>query len=148
MARRYERKKPMAEMNIVPYVDVMLVLLVIFMVCTPLLTQGVAVDLPQASAKVLDAEEKEPIVVTVDNSGLYYLNLNENAEQSINPQDLIVRVAAELERDPKRKVLVRGDKAVPYGDIVTAMVLLQQSGAGSVGLITASPKQEIIRRKK
>jgi len=148
MARRYERKKPMAEMNIVPYVDVMLVLLVIFMVCTPLLTQGVAVDLPQASAKVLDAEEKEPIVVTVDNSGLYYLNLNENAEQSINPQDLIVRVAAELERDPKRKVLVRGDKAVPYGDIVTAMVLLQQSGAGSVGLITESPKQEIIRRKK
>lgn len=138
MSRSYHRKKPMAEINIVPYVDVMLVLLVIFMITTPLLTQGVRVDLPKASAQALKQAATEPLIISVNSDGEYFLNVAENSELAIEARALQVRVAAELVRDPARQVLVRGDKQVNYGQVVTAMVLLQKAGATSVGLVTDS----------
>lgn len=128
--------KPMAEINIVPYVDVMLVLLIIFMVTAPLLTQGVIVDLPQSSAQVLEEQEMPPIIVTVDSVGNYFLNIHQQPTTPMLPSDVSKFVASELEKTPHRPVLVRGDNQVNYGKVVTAMVLLQHAGAQSVGLVT------------
>jgi len=136
MLRKRTKKRFVAEINVVPYIDVMLVLLVIFMVTAPLLQQGVAVDLPQAGANALPPSAKEPMVVSVDSQGKYFLNIAESPSAPIAAEKLSVRVAAELQRDPNRKVLVKGDTAVDYGKVVGAMVLLQQSGAPSVGLVT------------
>lgn len=128
--------KPMAEINIVPYVDVMLVLLIIFMVTAPLLTQGVIVDLPESSAEILEEQEMPPIIVTVDAVGNYFLNISDKPTTAIMPSALGDRIKSELEKTPNRPVLVRGDNQVDYGKVVTAMVLLQHSGAKSVGLVT------------
>lgn len=142
----YSRRhnKLLAEINVVPYVDVMLVLLVIFMITTPLLTQGVQVNLPKAQAQTLDSETQEPIIVTVDDHGLYYLNIATKPENPISPIILVNRVAAELrvaaEMGRQRKVLVRGDRDVPYGKVVSAMVLLQKAGSPAVGLLTEQPQ--------
>jgi biopolymer transport protein TolR len=128
--------KPMAEINIVPYVDVMLVLLIIFMVTAPLLTQGVIVDLPESSAQVLEEQEMPPIIVTVDATGNYFLNIHANPSTPMLPSELTRQVETELKKTPHRPVLVRGDDKVNYGKVVTAMVLLQHAGAQSVGLVT------------
>ncbi len=130
------RKRPMSEINVVPYIDVMLVLLIIFMVTAPLMTQGVKVDLPQASAEPVQQTETEPLIVSVDADGLYYLNVGEDPKQGINHDLLVQRVAAVLKYKPGTPVLVRGDAAVNYGAVVTAMALLQKAGAPSVGLVT------------
>jgi biopolymer transport protein TolR len=142
MARQRVRKRPMAEINVVPYIDVMLVMLVIFMVTAPLLTQGVKVDLPAASAEPMPPEEQEPLVVSVDAAGKLYLNIADDPNQPITGEDLKQRVAAVLRRDQNRSVLVRGDHAADYGSVVAAMVLLQQAGVPNVGLVTESPEGE------
>lgn len=129
----------MAEMNVVPYIDVMLVLLVIFMVTAPLLSQGVRVDLPRASANPISQSDQQPVVVTVDASGRYYLNQGEDALEPLPANRLIARVAAYLKLHPGTQVLVRGDEAASYGDVVGAMVLLQKAGAPGVGLVTQTP---------
>jgi biopolymer transport protein TolR len=131
-------RSPMAEINVVPFIDVMLVLLVIFMITTPLLTQGVKVDLPKTEAKALPQDQKEPLIVTVDATGNYYLNTASKPTQPITLQVLSHLVTEQLSTDTtqQRPVLVRGDKDANYGKIVEAMVLLQQAGAKSVGLIT------------
>lgn len=129
-------RKLNAEMNVVPYVDVMLVLLVIFMTTAPLLLQGVDVDLPSASAKALPQKSEPPIIVSVDKHGTYFLNINEESKKPIAEQELVIRIAAELSRSPKRPLLVKGDKNVDYGRVVEVMALLQQAGAASVGLVT------------
>lgn len=140
MLNRTERRRPLAEINVVPYIDVMLVLLVIFMVTTPLLNQGVKVDLPQASAQSIPPKQQEPIIVTVDAQGNYYLNTSETPEQPIAASALVNEVASKLQADQQqnqqRSVLVKGDKNVNYGSVMQAMVLLQQAGAPSVGLVT------------
>lgn len=136
MLRKRSSKKIVAEINVVPYIDVMLVLLVIFIVTAPLLQQGVAVDLPQASAKTLPPAEKEPIIVSVDKEGNFYLNIADAPQNVIEHDALSLRVAAELDRYPERKVLVKADNQVNYGQVVKAMALLQQAGAPSVGLVT------------
>ncbi|MGA2655462.1 MAG: protein TolR [Gammaproteobacteria bacterium] len=128
--------KPMAEINIVPYVDVMLVLLIIFMVTAPLLTQGVIVDLPETSAQVLEEQEMPPMIVTVDVKGNYFLNISATPSAPMLPSAVSKQVAAELQKTPNRPVLVRGDEQVNYGKVVTAMVVLQHAGAKSVGLVT------------
>lgn len=137
---RSQRKRPMAEINVVPYIDVMLVLLVIFMVTAPLLSQGVKVNLPQASAQTIPPKEKEPIIVSVDAQGNLFLNINSNPAQAMNGTALQTQVAAALQTDQQqniqRAVLVKGDKNVNYGAVMQAMVLLQQAGAPSVGLVT------------
>lgn len=145
MRNRQNRRSPMAEINVVPYIDVMLVLLVIFMITTPLLSQGVKVDLPQATAQPLTAKEQEPIIVSIDAQGNYYLNIAANPDQPLDPNELAAKVTTELQsssqNQPQRQVLVKGDQNVDYGKVVRAMVLLQQAGAASVGLITTPPEQ-------
>lgn len=136
MSRRNRNRRFVAEINVVPYIDVMLVLLIIFMVTAPLLTQGVQVDLPQASAKVIPSESNEPVVLSVDQSGRYYLNIARNPDKPIADREAVLLVAAQLKIDPKRAILVKGDKHVDYGQVVSAMVLLQQAGADKIGLVT------------
>ena len=132
-------RRPMSDINVVPFIDVMLVLLVIFMITAPLLTQGVKVDLPKTEAKAMTEQEKEPLIVTVDSSGNFYFNLADKPSQAIPARTLSSLVTDQLanqQTGPQRPVLVRGDKDVNYGKVVEAMVLLQQAGAKSVGLIT------------
>ncbi len=131
MARR---RRPMAEINVVPYIDVMLVLLVIFMITAPLLKTGVEVDLPNADANPQEVET-EPLVATVDSEGRFYLNVGENPEQAIDEQRLVTLATAVVRRNPERQVLVRGDQGVNYERVVHVMTLLQQSGVPQVGLV-------------
>ena len=140
MARQRVRKKPMAEINVVPYIDVMLVMLVIFMVTAPLLTQGVKVDLPQANAKVVDDKDQEPLVVTVDADGNLYLNIGDDPQQPLDNDALVERIAAVQRRQPGKQVLVRGDHRVDYGTVIQALVLLQQADIPKVGLVTDPPE--------
>lgn len=132
-------RRPMAEINVVPFIDVMLVLLVIFMITTPLLTQGVKIDLPKTEAKALPPDQKEPLIVTVDANGNYFLNIASKPNQPITARVLSNLVSTQLSPSAtaeQRPVLVRGDKNANYGKVIEAMALLQQAGAKSVGLIT------------
>ncbi len=143
MLRRKKRgTRPGAEINVVPYIDVMLVLLVIFMITAPILTQGVTVDLPKAASESLKAADREPIIVSVNQKGDFFLNIHSDPASPITPQALQIRVAAELELARQTKqalhVLVKGDQGVPYGRVVVAMSLLKQAGAEQVGLLTDS----------
>ncbi len=136
---RARHRRLMAEINVVPYIDVMLVLLIIFMITAPLLTQGISVDLPNAAADPLDPEllrDNEPLVLSIDQEGQLYLNIGEDEEAPIDEQTVITRTAAVLRRNANTPVLVRADQAVPYGRVVTGMVLLQRAGAAKVGFIT------------
>ena len=131
----------MSEINVVPYIDVMLVLLVIFMVTAPLITQGVKVELPQADAEVISAETSEPVVITVDQFGDLYLDVGEDKNQPVDSQTLMVRISAVLKYNPNVPIMVKGDATVDYGRVVEAMVLAQAAGAPSVGLITVPPER-------
>ncbi len=132
------KRRPMSDINVVPYIDVMLVLLIIFMVTAPLLQQGVEVDLPNAPSKSLpdDTRQKEPLVVSVDRQGQYYLN---QSRVPIATDKLKSEVAARLAREPTLPVYVRGDEQAEYRHVVTAMVILQNAGAANIGLITEPP---------
>lgn len=140
--KKRERKRPKAEINVVPYIDVMLVLLVIFMVTAPLLSQGVKVNLPKASAQAIQ-QNNEPIIVSVDALGNYYLNVAANPNQAIDANALVSQVSAKLQQSlqqgNQQQVLVKGDQSVDYGKVMQAMVLLQQAGAQGVGLVTQQP---------
>jgi len=135
------RKKPMSAINVVPYIDVMLVLLIIFMITAPLLSQGVKVELPKANAEPLPAEDKEPVMISVDSDGNFYINYGENQDDPIDPQTLANRVSALLKYQPGIPVYLKGDKKVPYGRVVEAMAMLQRAGVNGVGLITDPPGQ-------
>lgn len=140
MYQRVRRRK-VAEINVVPYIDVMLVLLIIFMVTAPLITQGVKVDLPKAEAKALDKDSKTPLVASVDAAGNYYLSIN-GENQQMSAEDVAIEVAARLSIDPDTPVVVNGDGSVSYNAVVQLMVLLQNvAGVPSVGLMTDSPEQ-------
>ncbi len=136
-SRKPIKRRAMAEINIVPYIDVMLVLLVIFMITAPLLAQGVKVELPQASAESLPPDESVPLVLTIDHQGLYYLSVGDE-EEAVDADVMMARVAAVLRRNPQTPVMVRGDRDASYGDVVRAMTRLQAAGAPSVGLVTES----------
>jgi len=138
---RRKKRRPMAEINVVPYIDVMLVLLVIFMITTPMLNLGVEVDLPKADAEPLDSQQNdEPMVITVLRNGDLYLNAGGEADGVssglIDPETLVATVAAIVRRNPKIQVLVGGDQAVGYGHIYNAMVILQKAGVAKVGLMS------------
>ncbi|MDR9438074.1 MAG: protein TolR [Halomonas sp.] len=133
------RRKPMGEINVVPFIDVMLVLLVIFMITAPMLTQGVQVDLPQVSSEPIeDTEDREPVIVSVDRDGQYYIALGED-ETPVSLDEVSERVIILLERQPGTPVMVRGDRNVPYGQVVTLMSTLQTAGVTNVGLISEPP---------
>jgi len=141
MSRNRSKRRLMGEINVVPYIDVMLVLLIIFMITAPLLTPGVVVDLPQAAAKPLDMEQgKEPVVVTVDAAGNLYIDIGDEPNAPVTAQKLKVLVAAVLRNDPQRKILLRGDKQARYGQVMQAMVLLQDAGLPALNLVTESPE--------
>ncbi len=127
----------MNEINVVPYIDVMLVLLVIFMVTAPLLTEGVKVDLPQATAKPIESEESIPFVVHVNAQGEYYVN--QDADDPVTLQQLSVKAAAVLRANARTPFLVRGDANVDFDSVVQAMVALQAAGVDDVGLVTKNP---------
>jgi biopolymer transport protein TolR len=132
-------RKLVAEINVVPYIDVMLVLLIIFMVTAPLLTQGIKVDLPKAGAEPLPQDllrDHQPLILSVDASGRLYLNIGSDEEKPIDEDAVVQRVSAVLRREPLTPVLVKADRSVPYGEVVNGMVLLQEAGADKVGFIT------------
>ena len=145
LIKKRPRKSPISEINVVPYIDVMLVLLVIFMITAPILTQGVTVDLPKATAESLKSADREPVIVSVNRDGLLFLNISANPQDAMDPQALMVRVAAELELSRQAgqalNVLVKGDQGVPYGKVVLAMSLLKEAGAEQVGLLTDSSEE-------
>ncbi|HET6564807.1 MAG TPA: protein TolR [Xanthomonadales bacterium] len=135
------RRRPMAEINVVPYIDVMLVLLVIFMITAPLLNLGVEVELPKADAEPLENQQnEEPLVLTVLRNGDLYLNAGGDmagiASGMIDPETLVTTVSAIVRRNPELEILVGGDKQVEYGAIYQAMVLLQKAGVQKVGLMS------------
>ena len=137
MASPLQKRRLMGEINVVPYIDVMLVLLIIFMVTAPLLTQGIEVDLPEAAAAPIDGDQNDiPIVLSVDEAGNLYINIGDDEDVPQGSQEVIARTAAVLRNRPDAPVLVKADRAVPYGNVVGAMVLLQQAGADRVGFVT------------
>jgi len=137
MATPMQKRKLMGEINVVPYIDVMLVLLIIFMVTAPLLTQGVKVELPKAGAEpIADVPDHPPLVLSVDADGNLYLNVGDNEDTPMSGKEIVTRTSIVLGERPDTPVLVKADRAVPYGNVVGAMVLLQQSGAESVGFVT------------
>ena len=137
MIRRQKKKRKLnADINVVPYIDVMMVLLVIFMVTAPMLTQGVSVDLPQAASDPVNDQDQEPVVVTVDKDGAYYINIGGDDTTQVSQEEVSERVEKILNETPNQLLLVRGDKNVSYEKVVGLMALLQQAGAASVGLVT------------
>ena len=135
-----KKRRMMAEINVVPYIDVMLVLLIIFMVTAPMLSQGVRVDLPQADSQPIEQDSREPLVVSVDAAGAYYLSLGENPQAPLDAETLLAQLDATRQRVPDMPVYVKGDRHVAYGRVVEVMALIQQSGVPSVGLMTESPE--------
>ncbi|QSX35785.1 protein TolR [Shewanella sedimentimangrovi] len=145
MMQGYQRKRrrPVAEINVVPYIDVMLVLLIIFMVTAPIVTQGVKVDLPTASAEPLPSDSKPPVIASIDAEGNYYLDVGSTSNYQILELDkLAEEVAAILLIDPERPVVVKGDRSIPYEKVIQLMTTLQGAGVPSVGLMTDSPKEK------
>ncbi len=140
MSRRNKRKA-MSDINVVPYLDVMLVLLIVFMVTAPMLVQGVQVDLPEASTEPVPPTDDDPIIVSVDKNGRYYVSLGDPDKQGepVPLAEIGEKLSKILRNKPKTPVMVRGDNAVEYGAVVAAMAVLQGAGAPSVGLITEEP---------
>ncbi|MCK4706194.1 MAG: protein TolR [Gammaproteobacteria bacterium] len=134
-----KKRRAIAEINVVPYIDVMLVLLIIFMITAPIVQQGVEVELPKLVANSLPPEQQEPIILTVSKSGEYYLNVGDDLKKPVSDDIVTQRVALILKLKPQTPVLVRGDKNVNYGSVTTAMALLQSAGVGKVGLMTEQP---------
>ena len=139
--RHRKRRKLKAEINVVPYIDVMLVLLIIFMVTAPLLNLGVDIQLPQSKAKSVQ-NDKEPAVVSVDKDGKLYLTLGPSKREPVEPAALVAKVSAFLRQNPQLQVLVAGDTRADYGRVYNAMVLLQQGGVAKVGLMSQPEQAE------
>ncbi|MFQ6371701.1 protein TolR [Shewanella sp. YIC-542] len=145
MNQGYQRKRrrPVAEINVVPYIDVMLVLLIIFMVTAPIVTQGVKVELPQGNAEPLPADSKPPVIASIDAQGEYFLDVGgAPSQQPLTLDEVATRVAAIIQLEPERPVVVKGDRAIPYENVIQLMVTLQGAGVPSVGLMTDSPDKE------
>ena len=150
MAQLTGKRGLIGEMNVVPYIDVMLVLLIIFMATTPLLSRGVQVDLPKADAKPMtleDLEDKKPVILSVDAEGQMYLNLVDGGARVVDEDTILAEVSAVLAQRQDNPVLVQGDHTVDYGRVVQAMVILQQAGAPNVGLMTDPPPESDRRRR-
>jgi len=137
MSSVLQKRKLMGEINVVPYIDVMLVLLIIFMITAPLLTQGVSVELPKAGAEPIeDTSNTPPLIISVDADGNLYINVGDDEDEPASGDEIIRRTRVLLEAQPATQVLVKADRRVPYGNVVGAMVLLQKAGADKVGFVT------------
>ena len=138
-AGKGQRKKLVAEINVVPYIDVMLVLLIVFMITAPLLMQGVKVELPKAPSTPLDDKAKDPLIVSVKDDGSYYVDLGNGENKQEALAEIVAKVGKVLAQKPDTPVLVWGDRRVDYGTVVNLMAELQGAGAASVGLVTEPP---------
>jgi biopolymer transport protein TolR len=142
MSRKHGRRKPMGEINVVPYIDVTLVLLIIFMITTPMLQTGVEVDLPQAESAMVEQKEGEPpVVISIKEKGEYYINVDGQNDELIEPEVINDRVAVVLSKKPGTQVLISADKGVDYGTVVTVMAALKNAGVPTVGLMTKPEEQ-------
>ncbi len=130
------RRKPVAEINVVPYIDVTLVLLVIFMITAPLLQTGVDVELPRTEAKVVSEDKVPPLVVTINKQGQFFIDVGDRQDEPVLAQALTLKVIAVLRHKPGTAVLIRGDRLVEYGRVVTIMAALKNAGVPNVGLLT------------
>ena len=135
-SRRGRRRRAMADINVVPYIDVMLVLLIIFMVTAPLLNLGVDIELPKSNARSME-QKKDPVLVEIDKDGQLFLKLGEDPPEAVDEQTLVTKVSAFVRENPEVPVLIGGDQGANYGTVYGAMVLLQQAGAPRVGLMSA-----------
>ena len=147
-AQKGRRRRLMGEINVVPYIDVMLVLLIIFMITAPLLAEGIRVELPKAGAQPIPPDllkDSKPIVLTIDQAGQLFLNYGGKDDEPIDAATVESRAAAVLRRNPETTVLVRGDYRVAYGEVVGAMTILQRAGAAKVGFITQPPEKKAAR---
>jgi biopolymer transport protein TolR len=142
MARHIKRKRFMSEINVVPYIDVMLVLLIIFMITAPLLTQGIDVNLPRVASEAVQPGDNEPVVVSIDRAGNIYIDYGDDQDKPIAAEDLVNRVSALLRHQPGIPIYIKGDTDVPYGRVVLAMSLLQRAGVPNVGMLTEPPETE------
>ncbi len=138
MSRGLKRRRPMAEINVVPYIDVTLVLLIIFMITAPLVQTGVDVDLPQADTAAVEQKNQPPVIISVDKMGAFYIDIGDDEEEAVSAEVLLYRVAAVLRNKPETQVYIRGDQKVEYGKVVTVMVALKNAGVPRVGLMTQS----------
>jgi biopolymer transport protein TolR len=142
------RRRLMGEINVVPYIDVMLVLLIIFMITAPLMTEGIKVDLPKAGARAIPPEmlkDTKPIILSIDEAGRLFLNYNDPEKEPLSAEQVEAQTAAVLRRAPETVVLVRGDYRVAYGEVVSAMTILQRAGADKVGFVTQPPEKKRAR---
>jgi|TARA_B100002019_G_scaffold17613_1_gene13833 biopolymer transport protein TolR len=139
MKYKKNKRKLLAEINVVPYIDVTLVLLVVFMVTAPLLIQGIDINLPKTVSSSLEKKHEDSLIISIKSNGNLYLNLGSKKELQISKPDLSEKVSEILKQNPNMSVLVRGDKNTSYGEVVRLMSLLQKSGVSSVGLVTEIP---------
>lgn len=140
VVRPRRKRRQVSEINVVPYIDVMLVLLVIFMITAPLLRTGVEIDLPDANATPIPGETQDPLILSVASNGDWFLNVGETQDETIPREEVLKLASAVLRLNPDKRVLVQGDTNVDYGEIMQAMVTLQQAGAPDIGLM-AEPAQ-------
>jgi biopolymer transport protein TolR len=135
-----ESKKPVAEMNVVPYIDVMLVLLVIFMITAPLINQGLNVELPSANSDAIDLKKQEPIVITVQKDGSYYMDVGDYDEKAASLEEVESVLDKIIRNKPQTPVLVSGDKDVKYAAVIDLMASLQKAGVINLALLTEPPQ--------
>ena len=136
-----KRRAPMAEINVVPYIDVTFVLLMIFMITAPLVQTGVDVDLPQADSASVDLKDEPPVIISIKKDGSFFIDIGDRQDEPVDEGVLYSRVAAKLQDNPKAQIYVRGDHLVEYGKIVTVMAALKAAGAPKVGLMTTPPPE-------
>ncbi|MGY6278199.1 protein TolR [Methylomonas sp. MgM2] len=137
-----KRRGPMAEINVVPYIDVTFVLLMIFMITAPLVQTGVDVDLPQAETAAVDLKDEPPVIVSIKRDGSFFIDIGDRQDEPVEEGVLLTRVAAVLRNNPQAQIYVRGDHLVEYGRIVTVMAALKTAGAPRVGLMTTPPPEK------
>jgi biopolymer transport protein TolR len=137
-SRRSRRRKPMSEINVVPYIDVTFVLLIIFMITAPLQQSAVDVNLPVASGAKVEQKEQPPVIISIQKDGQYYLGEPDGQEKALPLAELLVRVSALQKNNPQIQVYLKGDKAVDYGKVVLVMAALKEAGVPHVGLMTSS----------
>jgi len=131
------KRRPVCEINVVPYIDVMLVLLVIFMITAPLITAGVKVDLPQVNAEPMSADSEPPLIASIDQSGNYYLSVGDSSDQALELHQVIELVIAQRQNNPKLEIMINGDRHVTFDKVVQLMNQLQtEAGVESVGIMT------------
>ncbi len=139
MTSRRRRRTLLSEINVVPYIDVMLVLLVVFMIAAPLMVQGVLVNLPETLSEPLPREKNDPLIISIKSEGTFFLETQATKNTPLGLDEISIQVEKILKANPSMQVVVRGDGGVKYQKVMELMSVLQASGAEDVGLITQPP---------